>query len=91
MRRVLRPGGQLRFLEHVRADSAAGARLQRVLDATVWPRLLGGCHTGRDTSAAMRAAGFDIARIDRYRFPDGGIPTPTSAHILGVAVRPADR
>ena len=87
IRRVVKPGGQLRFLEHVQADSAAGVRLQRVLDATVWPRLFGGCHAGRDTVTAVRSAGFDIQRIDRCRFPDGPIPTPTSAHVLGVAVR----
>lgn len=44
--RVLKPGGQVRFLEHVRADTSGLARVQDVLDATLWPRLLGGCHTG---------------------------------------------
>src|SRR3954451_5175098 len=44
-RRVLRPGGELRFLEHVQAhEPGAGRRAQRLLDATVWPRLFGGCH-----------------------------------------------
>src|SRR5450755_4034476 len=45
-RRVLRPGGQLRFFEHVRADSARLSRAQTVLDSTVWPTLGGGCHAG---------------------------------------------
>ncbi|MEU8403493.1 class I SAM-dependent methyltransferase [Nonomuraea sp. NPDC048892] len=40
-RRVLRPGGQVRFLEHGRADTRGLARIQRVLDATIWPRLVG--------------------------------------------------
>lgn len=40
---VLRPGGQLRFIEHVRANGTVAAGLQRALDATVWPRLFGGC------------------------------------------------
>ena len=44
IRRVLRPGGQLCFLEHVRADSAKLAQAQRALDAIVWPHLFGGCH-----------------------------------------------
>jgi ubiquinone/menaquinone biosynthesis C-methylase UbiE len=88
MRRVIRPGGQLRFLEHVRADTPALARVQRVLDAAVWPTLFGGCHTSRDTAAAIADAGFTIERIERFRFPDGPIPTPTSPNILGSASRP---
>jgi ubiquinone/menaquinone biosynthesis C-methylase UbiE len=82
--RVLRPGGQLRFLEHVRAERPGMVRVQRLLDATIWPHLLGGCHTGRDTTAAIERAGFAIERIDRFRFPDGR--TPTAQHILGAAV-----
>jgi SAM-dependent methyltransferase len=85
--RVLRPGGQLRFFEHVRADTRGLRRVQRMVDATVWPLLFGGCHTGRDTAAAIEAAGFSLERLDRFRFPDAGPPVPTSPHILGVAVR----
>jgi ubiquinone/menaquinone biosynthesis C-methylase UbiE len=81
--RVLRPGGQLFFLEHVRADSAGLARTQRVLDATMWPHLFGGCHLGRDTAAAIERAGFTIARFDRFLFP--GTRTPVSFHIAGQA------
>ncbi|HJW01523.1 MAG TPA: class I SAM-dependent methyltransferase [Arthrobacter sp.] len=83
--RVLKPGGQLRFLEHVRADTPGLARVQRVLDATIWPRLAGGCHTGRDTAAAIERAGFTITRLDRYLFP--AARTPVSFHILGTAMR----
>jgi ubiquinone/menaquinone biosynthesis C-methylase UbiE len=83
IRRVLRPGGQLCFLEHVRADSAGLARTQRVLDATVWPHLFAGCHLGRDTAAAIERAGFTIARLDRFLFP--GTRTPVSFHIAGQA------
>jgi SAM-dependent methyltransferase len=87
MHRVLRPGGQLRFFEHVRAD-ARGLRLaQRLADATVWPLLFGGCRTGRDTVAAIEAAGFRIERLHRFRFPEGGPTVPTSPHVLGAAVR----
>lgn len=84
--RVLRPDGQVRFLEHVRADSPGLARLQRLLDATFWPLLLGGCHTGRDTAAAIERAGFAIDRLDRFLFPEAR--TPFSFHILGTASRP---
>ncbi|WP_240519648.1 class I SAM-dependent methyltransferase [Amycolatopsis antarctica] len=57
-RRVLTPGGQLRFLEHVRAGTAGLARVQRALDTTIWPHLAGGCRLGRDTLAAIHRAGF---------------------------------
>jgi ubiquinone/menaquinone biosynthesis C-methylase UbiE len=88
IRRVLRPGGQLRFFEHVRADTPGLARVQRILDATVWPTLGGGCHSHRDTRAAIEAAGFTIDAIERLRIPDTRIPTHTSPHILGVATAP---
>jgi hypothetical protein len=48
--RVLRPNGELRFYEHVVARNRRLARMQRLFDATFWPRLFGGCHTSRDTS-----------------------------------------
>ncbi|MEQ7128071.1 methyltransferase domain-containing protein [Actinopolymorpha sp. B11F2] len=83
IRRVLTSSGQLRFLEHVRADTQGMARLQRVLDATIWPRLAGGCRTGRDTIAAIEGAGFSVDKLERFRFPDARIPT--SFHIVGTA------
>lgn len=83
--RVLRPGGQLRFFEHVRSESDGLARVQRLLDATVWPTLGGGCHTGRNTTAAIERAGFTIERLERFRFPDVRLSLPTSPHILGIA------
>jgi ubiquinone/menaquinone biosynthesis C-methylase UbiE len=84
--RVLKPGGQLRFLEHVRADSPGIARMQRMLDATVWPHLAGGCHLGRDTTGAIEQAGFTIDRLDHFLFLEAR--TPISFCILGVASRP---
>jgi len=84
-RRVLRPGGELRFLEHVRAPTPGLIRAQRVLDATVWPLLFGGCHTGRDTEAAVVGAGFTVDRVERFLFPRA--KTPASFHVLGVARR----
>lgn len=86
--RVLRPGGQLRFFEHVRADSPRMRRVQRALDATVWPLVCGGCHTGRDTVAAITSAGFTLTDVDRFLFPETSIPTPAATHVLGTALRP---
>lgn len=87
LRRVLRPGGTLRFFEHVQADTPGMRRVQRGLDATIWPVMMGGCHTGRDTGAAIAAAGFSIEDIDRFPFPKTRLPAPTAAHILGSATR----
>ena len=85
VRRVLKPGGQLRFLEHVRADSPGMIRVQRLLDSTIWPCLFGGCHTGRDTATAIERAGFTFERLERFLLPE--LRTPMSFLILGVARR----
>ncbi|MGY1641927.1 class I SAM-dependent methyltransferase [Geodermatophilus sp. SYSU D00703] len=87
VRRVLRPGGRLHFWEHVRADGGALARVQRVLDRTVWPALGGGCHASRETLAAVESAGFRVERLERFRFPDARVPMPTAPQVLGTAVR----
>jgi ubiquinone/menaquinone biosynthesis C-methylase UbiE len=85
--RVVRPGGQLRFFEHVLGDTPALRRVQRLFDATVWPVLGGGCHAARDTAAAIEDAGFAIRRLDRFALPESRIRFPTSPHILGTAAR----
>lgn len=84
IRRVLRSGGSLRFLEHVAADGTTHRGFQKALDATVWPHVAGGCHTSRDTVGAIEDAGFEVTRLERFRFPDSP-PTPTSPHVLGEA------
>jgi len=87
VRRVVRPGGQLRFLEHVRADTPGLRRVQRTLDATVWPAFGGGCHVGRDTVAAIAGAGFTVTGQEAFRFPVTQIPLPSSPHVWGTATR----
>lgn len=87
LHRVIRPGGELRFLEHVAARSQGLRRLQHVADATVWPLLTGGCHTARDPLSAIRGAGFEVRAARRLRFPDRRVPVPAAPHVLGVAVR----
>jgi ubiquinone/menaquinone biosynthesis C-methylase UbiE len=84
IRRVLKADGQLRFYEHVVAHKPFPARLQRLADATFWPRVAGGCHMARDTGAAIERAGFQIERSERFPFTPGA-PVPSSPHILGVA------
>jgi SAM-dependent methyltransferase len=88
LHRVLRPDGELRFFEHVRADTPFLARVQRLADL-VWPTLLGGCHTSRDTLAAITTAGFRITSLRRFRFPESRLPQPAAPHVLGVAQRPS--
>jgi ubiquinone/menaquinone biosynthesis C-methylase UbiE len=86
LRRVLRPGGELRFYEHVRPNNPRTAAVwQRLDDWNIWPRLAGGCHAARDTQAAIRTAGFDIERCRRFLFKGGPVSAP---HILGTARRP---
>jgi SAM-dependent methyltransferase len=85
LRRVLRPGGELRFWEHVRSGNAAFRVLQRATDALFWTRALGGCETTRDTTAAIAAAGFQFVTLDRG-FHSSSLLTITSApYILGTA------
>ncbi|MGQ5259839.1 methyltransferase domain-containing protein [Micromonospora sp. ZYX-F-536] len=87
--RVLRPGGQLRFFEHVAVEEPGRLQqAQRLLDATLWPKLFAGCHTGRDTAAAISSAGFVIEDVHRFRFPAGS-NSPSSPCVLGRATRPA--
>lgn len=63
VRRMLRPGGQLLFLEHVRATGVR-ARVQRRM-TPAWRRVAAGCHLDRDSLSAMRQAGFVITDCHR--------------------------
>lgn len=86
LRRILRPGGQLRFFEHVVSRNRVKAGVQRALQATIWPRIAGGCHPARDTGAAIARAGFAIEWCDRL----GPAPKqPPLPFLLGSAVRSA--
>jgi len=87
LRRVIKPGGELRFYEHVIANRPVASRLMRLADATIWPRIAGGCHMARDTGAAIEEAGFAIERIERFGFSPAAV-VPSTPHILGVARRP---
>jgi ubiquinone/menaquinone biosynthesis C-methylase UbiE len=85
--RVLRPGGEIRFYEHVVSARPVVALVQRGLDATVWPRLVGGCHLARDTRRSIEEAGFVLDRCDSVAIrgePASGL-TP---HLLGAAHKP---
>ncbi len=80
-KRVLKPGGELRFWEHVRPDGRRG----RLFDiaAPFWRVLGAGCILNRRTAEALKAAGFEV-QIER-KFTMAGLPM-----ILGVATKSAE-
>jgi ubiquinone/menaquinone biosynthesis C-methylase UbiE len=87
LRRVLRPGGELRFYEHVVANRQPKRALLQLGDASrLWPAVAGGCHAARDTTTAIEKAGFDIESIDRFGFRATRF-LPMLPHILGTARR----
>jgi ubiquinone/menaquinone biosynthesis C-methylase UbiE len=83
--RVLRPGGQIRFFEHVRAEGRLARAVQRLLQVSVFPPLAGGCHPARDTKSTIENAGFTIDEFQRLTFADTQMPFPISPQILGTA------
>ncbi len=76
VRRVLKPTGTFRFIEHVRADGFSG-RVQDVL-TPVQQRLGAGCHLNRRTASSIEAAGLAIVELERR-------PLPLTPLIIGVA------
>jgi ubiquinone/menaquinone biosynthesis C-methylase UbiE len=85
MARVLKPGGRLLFIEHVRAEDASSARWQDRLEKP-WRFLADGCHCNRDTEANLRASSFKVEEIDHTKMPKAApIVRPL---IRGTAVAP---
>jgi ubiquinone/menaquinone biosynthesis C-methylase UbiE len=72
IQRVLKPGGQLRFIEHVRADGFTGG-VQSIIKP-IWGWFSAGCHPNRRTTEALRAAGFDVDVTERRKMMMGRIP-----------------
>jgi ubiquinone/menaquinone biosynthesis C-methylase UbiE len=68
MRRVLKPGGALIFVEHGRAPEPGVARWQDRLDP-LWSRFAGGCHLNRRIDELISGSGFRIERLDHARLP----------------------
>ena len=82
--RVLKPGGRLLLVEHVRSsDPALAAEQDRRERAQV--RFAGGCHPNRDTLAAVVAAGFDTGTVEPVTLPGMRLTRPG---IAGVARKP---
>lgn len=96
VRRVLRPGGRLLFVEHVRSVERRLARRQD-LWRPVWRAIAGGCEPNRDTAAALRAAGFELTDLRHGRMPAAPaivrplvFGTATRSSGVGVCKRPRD-
>jgi ubiquinone/menaquinone biosynthesis C-methylase UbiE len=85
LRRVLRPGGQLLFIEHVRSDDPRRAHLQ---DRMNWlNRLVVCCDCNRPTLGSIREAGFTITQVEHTALPKA--PKFVSPAIVGTAMAPA--
>jgi ubiquinone/menaquinone biosynthesis C-methylase UbiE len=66
--RVLKPGGRLLFIEHVRSDDADRARWQDRLEMP-WRFIADGCYCNRDTEANLRASAFTIETVEHGKMP----------------------
>jgi SAM-dependent methyltransferase len=66
--RVLKPGGRLLFIEHVRSEDPDSARWQDRLEKP-WRFMADGCYCNRDTEANLRASSFRVESVDHGIFP----------------------
>ena len=86
IRRILKPGGRLVFLEHVAAAPGTSRRRWQNWLTPIWRRLMGNCHLNRETERAIVDCGFEISRIAREsmrKAPPFARPT-----IRGIAIKP---
>jgi ubiquinone/menaquinone biosynthesis C-methylase UbiE len=83
--RVLRPGGELRYYEHVRSERRLSGLIQDAV-TPLWTRAVAGCHPNRRTAAQIRAAGFAVEHEERFTFRPLVLTVGTD-HVLGIAHR----
>ena len=86
VRRVLRPGGTFRFVEHVAAHPATPRRWIQWALATPGSWIYEGCQLGRDTGRLIEAAGFTRTDIERRRFRQS-LFFPVNSAISGTATK----
>jgi ubiquinone/menaquinone biosynthesis C-methylase UbiE len=82
--RVLRPGGRLLFIEHVRGEGRRGRVQQRI--TPLWRVLAGGCHPDRDTVSAIRRQGLEVSELTTLQ-PRGPLEVVVRPVVVGVASR----
>jgi len=85
IRRVLRPGGTLHFVEHGRSPDAKVSRSQDRF-TPLQRRLAGGCHLNRPIGQLLSGAGFELTRLDTFYL---AAPRAWGYTFEGVATRPA--
>ena len=85
MRRILKPGGKLLYLEHGKAPDPAQQKWQRRIEP-VWKKLMGNCHLTRPIGAAIGQAGFTLAPVGEEYFPKA--PKWAGWMEWGVATKP---
>jgi SAM-dependent methyltransferase len=86
VRRILRPGGRFRFVEHVAAPAWSPRRWLQGIIRRPWSWLFEGCTLDRDTASRIRAAGFGEVELRRERF-HWSLFVPVNTTIWGVATR----
>ena len=84
VRRVLKPGASLHFLEHGISDDPDVVKWQRRLEP-LQRRFAGGCHLTRDPAVLAVEAGFSVTAVEQVRLPGG--PRPFTEGFLGEAVK----
>jgi ubiquinone/menaquinone biosynthesis C-methylase UbiE len=87
VRRVLRPGGRFVFLDHVADEANPRVRKWQERLEPLWKWVSGDCHLARRTEPAIRAAGFEIQRLERADIPK--VMALGRPSIRGVALKPA--
>jgi ubiquinone/menaquinone biosynthesis C-methylase UbiE len=82
VKRVLRPGGTLRFVEHVRdVEGSVRARIQDAVNPA-WRFVSGGCNANRRTKETVEGAGFELIRLEPFKLGRSHV----APHIFGEAV-----
>jgi ubiquinone/menaquinone biosynthesis C-methylase UbiE len=89
IKRVLKPGGELRVYEHVRYENPIGALSQDII-SPLWQWFAAGCHPNRPTERYLREAGFELSDVRiRKELPPVPPMVFTRPHLQAVATRPS--
>ena len=89
IRRVLRPGGGLVFLEHIAATDGTSRRRWQNRINPIWKTFMGNCHLNRETEQAIVTEGFEIIQIERESMRKA--PPIVRPTIRGIAKKPDNR